>query len=676
MGNEPSRSSRHGSETSSPPPLSFEAAKKIGEKIQTNLMSQTSPSKHGKGRRDDEFNSSLLFDNMCSGIPAMFMGNNRSGNYSDHSDDYTDDDATYDSYDKRRSRKKDKKKGKGKIDESDSQSLVSEAYTEGTDYTEEEYNRHKRRDAKPKKSNKYEDNSTMDEDDTFNVEENYLSNKASKSTKDNDGNASVASSGIVSGSDTGALSKPLASSFAKRCYFTKAGIGKITQHYEGLTLNGNIVLMLAAAMKLKGCPTICDEDLRRVEQTYPNQFSRLPDELLLSSGWRRISKYCHFSMKPIPDGVSFFHSKNRVHVQTGGYYFLLAAAVGMVRPSDVEPITLDNLVVLQTDYPSQCDAVPQELVNGPENWILVDKFCFFSGGPINTEEDVYYKADFDGNSIYMLAFLSPSLTPGELYRLGPEPDILNDDNTLKTVAGVEGIESVYDLTERDFDDLKLYHLGPCRALPPFLLQPTAWTKVLPPRFVAAKEKALARARDYEARNPLIRSTNAQMMNQQGNTNSGYVELSKTTNTNNPRPMQSPQINGHQPYDYAMQQHGGTWQQHQSPNYNNHHMSGPIQNISPMRQTVPPQPYQQTAAGVPPYQQAQMVSFRYLVHHHSIHIFQNYSHDIKHIFNIHLLRSKNASVSDYFVSNYFEIVQSVCLILLSRYSIVCTQRDSL
>ncbi len=102
------------------------------------------------------------------------------------------------------------------------------------------------------------------------------------------------------------MSKPLASAFAKRCYFTKAGIGKTTQHYEGLTLTGNVVLMLATAMKLKGCPTICDEDLRRVEQTYPNQFSRLPDELLLSSGWRRISKYCHFSNKPIPDGVPFF----------------------------------------------------------------------------------------------------------------------------------------------------------------------------------------------------------------------------------------------------------------------------------------------------------------------------------------------------------------------------------
>ena len=112
--------------------------------------------------------------------------------------------------------------------------------------------------------------------------------------------------GAITPGSTGGISKPLASSFAKRCYFTKSGIGKTTQHYEGLTLTGNVVLMLAAAMKLKGCPTICDEDLRRVEQTYPNQFSRLPDELLLSSGWRRISKYCHFSHKPIPDGIPFF----------------------------------------------------------------------------------------------------------------------------------------------------------------------------------------------------------------------------------------------------------------------------------------------------------------------------------------------------------------------------------
>jgi len=129
----------------------------------------------------------------------------------------------------------------------------------------------------------------------------------------------------------------------------------------------------------------------------------------------------------------------------------------MVRPIDVEPLTRDTLVLLETDYPAACDVAPPILIQDPDQWILVDKFCFFSGGPINTDEDVYYQADFDGNAIFMLAFLSPSLTPEELYKL-------DDPIGLQSVMAVEEVEAIYDLTDRDFGDLKLYHLGPCRAL--------------------------------------------------------------------------------------------------------------------------------------------------------------------------------------------------------------------
>jgi hypothetical protein len=189
-------------------------------------------------------------------------------------------------------------------------------------------------------------------------------------------------------------------------------------------------------------------------------------------------------------------SKQRLH-PSGGYYFLLAGSVGMIRPIDVEPLTKDTLVLLETDFPNQCDAAPSVLIQDPAKWVLVNKFCFFSGGPINTEEDVYYQADFDGNPIFMLAFLSPSLTPEELYKLtevGPE-----NEPGLKSVDDVREVESVYDLTERDFDDLKLYHLGPCRALPQYILQPSAWTKVLPPHFLAARQQAMMRAQDYDER---------------------------------------------------------------------------------------------------------------------------------------------------------------------------------
>jgi hypothetical protein len=149
-------------------------------------------------------------------------------------------------------------------------------------------------------------------------------------------------------------------------------------------------------------------------------------------------------------------SKQRLH-PSGGYYFLLASAVGMTRPIDVEPLTSDTLVLLETDFPDACDTAPTILIEDPEEWTLVDKFCFFSGGPINTDEDVFYQADIDGDMIYMLAFLSPSLTPIELYKLEMAEGI-------KEVAAVEEVEAVYDLTDRDFEDLKLYHLGPCRAL--------------------------------------------------------------------------------------------------------------------------------------------------------------------------------------------------------------------
>lgn len=176
---------------------------------------------------------------------------------------------------------------------------------------------------------------------------------------------------------------------------------------------------------------------------------------------------------------------------------MLAAAVGMIRPIDVEPLTKDTLVLLETDFPTQCDTTPSVLIRDPEHWVLVNKFCFFSGGPINTEEDVYYQADFDGNPIFMLAFLSPSLTPEELYKLAEVG--ANNEPGLKSVAEVQEVESVYDLTDRDFDDLKLYHLGPCRALPQYILQPAAWTKVLPPHFLSARQQAMLRAQDFEGR---------------------------------------------------------------------------------------------------------------------------------------------------------------------------------
>lgn len=388
------------------------------------------------------------------------------GSYDDDDDDATNDDE---------SRKKSRGRGRDRKPRppADSPSEMTGAYSE------------------------YDDDTTLN-DTVTDASSVYYDKKDSKRTSSHKSKKKESDDSTTKESEK-LITQPLASGFAKRCYFTKAGIGRTTQHYEGLTLTGNTVLMLAAAMKLKGCPTICDEDLRRVESTYPNQFSRLPDELLLSSGWRRISKYCHFSHKPLPDGVPFFHSRKRCH-PNGGFYFLLCSAVGMTRLMDVGPLNRDALVVLQTDFPMTCEKAPAFLMEDPNEWTLVNKFCFFSGGPVNTEEDVYYRAELGGTEIYMLAFLSPSLSPKELYRLESNAGG-KDVEPLKSISAVEEVESVYDLTERDFDDLKLYHLGPCRALPPYLLRPESWIKVLPPHFLAARNEALKIAKEWESRYP-------------------------------------------------------------------------------------------------------------------------------------------------------------------------------
>ena len=68
---------------------------------------------------------------------------------------------------------------------------------------------------------------------------------------------------------------------------------------------------------------------------------------------------------------------------------------------------------------------------------------------------------------------------------------------MHSIQAVHEVESVYNLTERDFDDLKLYHLGPCRALPSYLLNPQHWQKILPKEFLRCRALALERASQIE-----------------------------------------------------------------------------------------------------------------------------------------------------------------------------------
>jgi len=328
-------------------------------------------------------------------------------------------------------------------------------------------------------SKSYDDSSTYsEEEDTFTSRKNDSSEVMSYSTE---------SDLVVSPLPKKA---PLTSSFAKRCFFSKLGIGSKSLYYEGLTLTGTTVLMLPSSLGIMGCPEICDDDLRQAAKNYPNQFARLPDELLTSSGWKRIAKYCNFSNKPIPDGVPFFETKEKVSLDNEKCY-LLASAIGMVRPNEVEPLTKDILVLLETDYHIACRKLPREFILNPKKWTLINKFCFFSGGPINSEENVYYKANWDEDNVYMKASNVSTISPIELYRL--------DDVHFwpKTMEQIEEAEQVFALKDKHFEDLKLLYHGSCNALPDFLMKPDVWKVIFIPSFKKARKKAIDRVRQHE-----------------------------------------------------------------------------------------------------------------------------------------------------------------------------------
>lgn len=268
------------------------AKKALGD-VQATVQAQI------KQLEENDHPAAHFLDSVCGGYmdERDRRGRRSDSFYSDYGSDEDDDDRTYSEDETTATDYKDKR---GRSKRRDDPSTGGDTAS----YLESDYEPEDRRSSRKKKSSA-----------SFESEDEY--SKGTKSDLASQATEDVPKAKAASSSAN--QPKPLASAFAKRCYFTKSGIGSSTQHYEGLTLTGNVVLMLASAMKLKGCPTICDEDLRRVEQTYPNQFSRLPDELLLSSGWRRISKYCHFSTKPIPDGVPFFRKcSGRIHEASNG----------------------------------------------------------------------------------------------------------------------------------------------------------------------------------------------------------------------------------------------------------------------------------------------------------------------------------------------------------------------
>jgi len=160
--------------------------------------------------------------------------------------------------------------------------------------------------------------------------------------------------------------------------------------------------------------------------------------------------------------MPFLQSRKPLH-PTGGYYYLLPSAIG-IHLSNLQYISEDWLSVLRTKYSTMCGHMPFQLLYDSSQWIFVDKFCFFSGAPINTTRDSYFEANWEGKIFYMLPFTFSS-----------------SSNQLSSASVKQRghCEKRLKLNERHFSELKQNFLGPCQVMPKQLLQPSAWSFVSP-----------------------------------------------------------------------------------------------------------------------------------------------------------------------------------------------------
>jgi len=150
----------------------------------------------GKNKNEDDNAAAYLIDTVCSNFTfySELKDKKRRNSFGSFSDEDDDDESL---------------RGRG-ARKNRQDSFADEYSFEGKKKSRRGRTRSRRND----------DDTTLDGDDET-QEESVL--------KDDDRGSLASASDVPS-----LLSKPLASSFAKKCYFTKAGIGKKSQHYEGL----------------------------------------------------------------------------------------------------------------------------------------------------------------------------------------------------------------------------------------------------------------------------------------------------------------------------------------------------------------------------------------------------------------------------------------------------------
>jgi len=321
------------------------------------------------------------------------------------------------------------------------------------------------------------------------------------------------------------------------CYFSTKPIPIFSRHYTCVSNKGKTFFIHPSALGFSSCPVISVPEFKKACQTFPREWnevrlnkernnelptlvviilvphppnpfrdslrsSQLPNECKDGNSWVRVSKFCSFSKLPIPDGVPFYYTPNHIKSNNNPYY-LISSVLGF-RQVDEVPRNLDR---------GHCSLVNKTfstskhlgMLKDSNQWRVVDKFCYFTSGPINGIVDIHFLCELQDDEAGAL----PAQRRKTLYMIPPQNNVGNFDTFFKNdiivtnqLAGfafasleeLEVHEKTLHLKPGDFAALRELNERRFGRLPVTVIDPSRWKMVVPPSYLRARSVAIQRVR--------------------------------------------------------------------------------------------------------------------------------------------------------------------------------------
>jgi hypothetical protein len=284
---------------------------------------------------------------------------------------------------------------------------------------------------------------------------------------------------------------------AGNCHFSTKPIPQFSRHYAATSDKGKTFLIHPSSLGFAGCPVISVSEFEKLCHTFPKEWKLLPDECTDRNRWDRVSKFCSFSKHPIPDGVPFYYTPNHTKSNNNPYY-LISSVLGF-RKDDEVPRKLDigHLSLVKKTLKTTTNNKYKIVLDDGAHWAVIDKFCYWTTGPINDRVDIYHTCTLNEVEKRCLSG-KKTLHMLSSHQVGSYDDFFHNHDissvAFRSEADLIRHEVNLGITVNDFVAFKALDERRYSRLPVTTLDPSRWRMVAPPAYARAREVALQRIR--------------------------------------------------------------------------------------------------------------------------------------------------------------------------------------